>query len=79
MKSYIAPIIWIFGLIVLIINQPDNKAKRLELAENSYATGCYNFAMHYCSDESDGDECRQDALDFCPEQAKKFSDWIGRK
>ncbi len=77
MKNFI--ILMILCSLIGIFSLRAFSAKKDDLVKNSFETGCYQFAMYYCSDfkfNYKRKNCYDKAIDFCPKQALKFQKWI---
>lgn len=55
--------------------------RRLKLAKLSFEYGCYVEAQTACDnlEEEDRNDCLQEALNKCPEQADQYRAWLEHK
>ena len=81
--KYIERLVWVLILLGVVLLQSKldtrrDRERRMALAENSFATGCFVEAQHTCSiinrdvNQFAGAICMEDAFKGCPAAGQKF-------
>lgn len=76
---YLVGLFFVVSLVGALLNQGKERTRRLDMALNAYQSGCYDTAKIACAHtytEKDLYNCYEEALEYCPTNAKAFRDWI---